>query len=537
MAKRHQRPDPHPGPRVFWAAKAHDIDDGLDAIFLASRYGLTPDDWQEPIILAWLGRRRDGKYCHGRCGLAVPRQNGKNGALEVRELFGMIVLGEAILHTAHEVKTARKAFKRLKHFFGEKADDPAAKFPELNALVAEVRNTNGQEAIVLKSLWRRGDEEMRSTGSPGADWELVARGGSVEFVARSSGSGRGFTVDVLVLDEAQHLDDDELEAIRSAVSSAPLGNPQVIYMGTPPDREKGQMGTVWLRVRAGANKQKRLCWIEYGAPDGPLPDIDDVDLLFAANPALELQHANGAYGLRMDTVNDERDDLSPEGVARERFGWWGNDPSVQRNGVIDVTRWGELKTQADAPTRAQLTVDMAPDLAYTSIGLGAEHDDGRTLVLVDRLEGTGEALAAVKRTLANLSTTVEVALTPTAKVLSPKLTRAGIEHKVLTNTEVGAGCIALQEMARLSTVAHVNQQVLNDAVRNATTRYVGDTQHWDRRERSIDISALVAGSVAAQRFVALTAKPKAPPPAPRRAGSSTRHRTSSRSPSMATAGF
>ena len=38
---------------------------------------------------------------------------------------------------------------------------------------------------------------------------------------------------VLVLDEAQHLDDDELEAIRSAVSSAPLGNPQVIYTGTP----------------------------------------------------------------------------------------------------------------------------------------------------------------------------------------------------------------------------------------------------------------------------------------------------------------
>lgn len=535
MAKRHPRPDPHPGPRIFWAQKAASVDDGLDAIFLASRYGLTPDDWQEPIVLAWLGRRRDGKFCHGRCGLAVPRQNGKNGALEVRELFGMIVLGEAFLHTAHEVKTARKAFKRLKHFFGEKGDDPAAKFPELNALVAEVRNTNGQEAIVLKSVWRLGDNEVRSTGSPGAGWELVARGGSVEFVARSSGSGRGFTVDVLVLDEAQHLDDDELEAIRSSVSSAPLGNPQVIYMGTPPDREKGQTGVVWLRIRAGANKQKRLCWIEYGAPDGPLPDLDNVEALFAANPALELQHGNGAYGLRWDTVNDEREELSPEGYARERFGWWGNDPTVQRRGVIDVERWGELKVQADAPVKAQLTVDMAPDLSFTSLALASEFDGSRTLVLVDRLEGTEEALASVKKIVARLSETVEVALTPTAKVLGPKLTRAKIEHRVLTNVEVGAGCIAFQEMARLRTVAHVNQQVLNDAVRNSVTRFVGETQHWDRRERAIDISALVAASVAAQRYVALTAKPKTPPPAPRLAGPPAS--TARRSSSPAMAGF
>jgi hypothetical protein len=65
----------------------------------------------------------------------VPRQNGKNALIEVRELFGMVGRGEKFLHTAHEVKTARKAFKRLQHFFGTKPDDPGAKFPELNALV------------------------------------------------------------------------------------------------------------------------------------------------------------------------------------------------------------------------------------------------------------------------------------------------------------------------------------------------------------------------------------------------------------------
>jgi hypothetical protein len=35
----------------------------------------------------------------------------------------------------------------------------------------------------------------------------------VEFIARSKGSGRGFTVDVLVCDEAQDLADEELGGV------------------------------------------------------------------------------------------------------------------------------------------------------------------------------------------------------------------------------------------------------------------------------------------------------------------------------------
>src|SRR5690606_13726157 len=105
----------------------------------------------------------------------------------------MVILGEKFLHTAHEVKTARKAFKRILTFFDARLGAPA----ELADMVTEIGKTNGQEAIFLNN------------------------GGSIEFVSRSKGSGRRFTVDVLVLDVAQHLEDEELEAIRPAVSSAP----------------------------------------------------------------------------------------------------------------------------------------------------------------------------------------------------------------------------------------------------------------------------------------------------------------------------
>ena len=108
-------------PRVRRAPRStsNDVD---DAVFLASEYGLKPDDWQEDVLESWLGRRRDGRWSASTCGLAVPRQNGKNGAIEIRELFGMVGLGERILHTAHEVKTARKAFNLLVEVGKVKAD-------------------------------------------------------------------------------------------------------------------------------------------------------------------------------------------------------------------------------------------------------------------------------------------------------------------------------------------------------------------------------------------------------------------------------
>lgn len=514
-----RRPDIPPIPRVRWAALAVKAvsNDVEDAVFLSSAYGLIPDHWQRPILVDWLSRRRDGKWCYGRCGLAVPRQNGKNGVLEIRELFGMVVLGEAILHAAHEVKTTRKAFKRLQHFFGKKASDPDARFPDLNALVLEVRSTNGQEAIILKDVCRKCGSTVDRCAC--GDERDLRRGGSIEFVARSSGSGRGFTVDLLVLDEAQHLDDDELEAIRSAVSSAPLGNPQVIYTGTPPNREKGELGVVWLRVRASAGKDKRLSWTEYGVPDGPMPDIDDIQLLYEVNPALELRHGNGAFGLTMDVVRDERHDLSPEGYARERYGWWGN-PETVRRGVIDMDQWRNLRVDATAPTKATIVLDVDPDLHWTSVGVAAAAPGGKTLILVNRLTGTEGGIDQVLKLRNELAEVVEVALTPAAgAVFSAGLTKAGVEHNTLTYADCGRACMAFQDMVRNGSAVHVNQQELNDAARNAITRYVNGAQVWDLRDRSIDISPIVAGSTAAHRWALLTAKPKSPPPPPESLGS------------------
>lgn len=272
-----QRPRFHVAPRI-------DRTFGDIASKFTSDYGIDPDEWQRFVLDDWLGQYR-GQWGALTCGLAVPRQNGKNALLEFRELFGMVGLSERILHTAHEVKTAQKHFRRLKYFFGDSAGDPAANFPELNALVKTVRSVNGQEAIMLNN------------------------GGSIEIVARSKNSGRGFTVDVLVMDEAQELSENSLEALMPTTSAAPLGNPQWIFTGTPPGPSAD--GEVFTRIRAEAlsDSAKRLAWHEWSV-EGEF-NLDDRELWRMTNPGLD------AGRMQMDVIAGERARFSPGGFARE----------------------------------------------------------------------------------------------------------------------------------------------------------------------------------------------------------------------------
>ena len=326
-----------------------------------------PDQWQKLILDDWLGERA-GKWASLTCGLAVPRQNGKNGALEIREIFGMVGLGEKILHTAHEVKTAQKHFRRLKHFFGTKANDPAAAYPELNALVAQVRSVNGQEAIFLKA------------------------GGSIEIVARSKNSSRGFTVDVLVFDEAQELDEDAKEALIPTTASAPLGNPQWIYTGTPPG--PNAQGGAFTRTRTEAldGSRKRISWIEWSVPEGDV-DINDEALAYATNPQLDRPRPNGAYGLQWEIVEGERGELSPDGFARERLGQW---PAVtSTTSLIKDTDWAMLAEDPAevTPGRMVIGVKFSIDGALSGLAVGVRPDNGAP-VHVDgiRLASTGEGM-------------------------------------------------------------------------------------------------------------------------------------------------
>ena len=64
--------------------------------------GLHLDPWQQLVLEGACGERADGKWSAFEVAVISPRQNGKNGILEAREIAGLCLFGEQlILHSAH----------------------------------------------------------------------------------------------------------------------------------------------------------------------------------------------------------------------------------------------------------------------------------------------------------------------------------------------------------------------------------------------------------------------------------------------------
>ena len=289
--------------------------DGGDAALLMAEYGYKLDPWQKSVLDCWLGLDAEGHYTVMSAGLAVPRQNGKNATIEGREFFGLIVKGERILHTAHETKTSKKSFRRLVSMFTDK------KHPEVMACVSAIRYTNGEEGIELNN------------------------GGRIEFSTRTRQSARGFDgVSLIIYDEAQELTDDQVEATMATLAASPIGSRQIIYAGTPP--YPGCPGTVFRRVRESCLDAPGSgeAWHEWSVDAKSVDEInvEDHALWYSTNPALGLR-------LSEDFTTTELRQMSRDGFARERLGWWTPVRSEKVDYAIDRTQWASCRSEKLKP--------------------------------------------------------------------------------------------------------------------------------------------------------------------------------------------
>ena len=448
-------------------AAAYSVSAGGDAGELGREYGLTPDPWQQQVLDDWLAVGSNGRLASGVCGVFVPRQNGKNAILEIVELFKATIQGRRILHTAHELKSARKAFMRLRSFF-----ENERQFPDLYRMVKSIRATNGQEAIVLHHPDCATFE--RKCGCPG--W------GSVEFVARSRGSARGFTVDDLVCDEAQELSDEQLEALLPTVSAAPSGDPQQIFLGTPPGPLAD--GSVVLRLRGQAlSGGKRIAWTEFSIPDES--DPDDLSrqwrkLAGNTNPALGRR-------LNFGTVSDEHESMSAAGFARERLGWWDRGQSA--TSVIPADKWAQSavdeaslvggKVFGVSFSRSGNRVALA-GAGKTDAGVHVEVIDGLSGTIVDGVGRLADWLAV------RWGDTDRIMVAGSGAVLLQKaLTDRGVPGRGVVVADTGTyveACQAFLEGVRSGVVSHPRadsrRDMLDIAVRSAVQKKKGSAWGW-----------------------------------------------------------
>ena len=295
-------------PRFDIAASNINTFNGEDAIKLSNAFLVPLHEWQGHVLTCWLAENSKNKYVHQTCGLIVPRQNGKTQLLAARILFGLLFAndyqGEIINYSAHRVDATLEMFNILVDAFGDpRKPSYTWEHPELHKRLKQITFTNGRQKIVTNN------------------------GGQVTFAARSTGSGRGSSLDVQIYDEAGFLTNDQLSAMLPTQSAAKHKNLQTIYVGTPPS-EHGIYAEPFAQTRASAlAKKKGMCWHEWSVEE--VGDISDLDRIKACNPS---------YGKNLlpQAVQNELAQFSVDKFAIERLCWW---PETASSKAINPQKW------------------------------------------------------------------------------------------------------------------------------------------------------------------------------------------------------
>ena len=442
-------------PRILSRPSAAVASAGAEAADLAASAGLVLDDWQRFVLDVALAERADGKWAAFEVGLVVPRQNGKGAVLEARELAGLFLLGEQlILHSAHEFKTAQEAFRRVLTLV-ENTD-------WLRKQVARVRTSHGEEGIELKS------------------------GQRLRFVARSTGSGRGFSGDCVILDEAYNLPVEAMAALLPTMSArmgATRGGPQLWYTSSAGMASSTQLWSVRQRGIAG---DKRLAYLEWSTEREP----SDPEGWAEANPSL-------GGRITEEFVEAEFAALSaalPE-FARERCGVWEDPTGADR--VISADAWLACADDTSTVTgRMAFAVDVSPDRSTASVAVCGARADGLVHVeLVDRFRSVEPVLARLVE-LWQRHSPVAVAVdqgSPAASLI-PELEAAGVKVAPMGGRDVAAACGQFYDAVIGKQLRHLNQAELAAALDGARKRDLGDAWAWHRRKSSVDITPLVAAT-------------------------------------------
>ena len=433
-----------------------------DIVEMMAGYGMRLDPWQEHFLGPALAEQDSGRWVAQRVGLSVPRQNGKTAILEAREMAGLLLFGEQlIIHSAHEVKTALEAFQRIKGYF-ENYDD-------LRGRVRRIVHARGSEEIALKT------------------------GQRLRFMARSTGAGRGFSADCVVLDEGQILSEATFAAILPTLSARP--NPQVWITGTPPN--ENQDGTVFEKVRESGLQPNPsgVYYAEWSAD--PELSLDDPKAVQQSNPALGIR-------IQPDFVQGERESMSDDHFARERTGQWDVEKG---HSVIPMDTWALLGT--DSPledTEISIAVDVNPTRSRCAVaiaGLRRDFDPStrkmreRTHVeVIQYRDGVGWAVDYIAEVVARRNPRAVVVdnAGPAGALIEPLRAR-GVLVTTTNATQVGQACGQFYDAAMEDRLRHFSQPQLNSALGAARKRNLGDAWAWHRKDAT-DISPLVAVTLA-----------------------------------------
>lgn len=448
-----------------------------DAVDLAALAGLTMDPWQEHVLRASLGERKDGRWSAFRTALVVPRQNGKNAILEARELAGLLLFGErVIVHTAHEFKTANNSMIALMNRI--KACE----------LIEYVRGGAG----VTSDTDIRDIDGFKTGNQPSITMKVNKKDHILQFAARSSGSGRGFTGDLVVLDEAYALKSSEMAALLPTMSAKSIsGNPQLWFTSSAGMPESDLLAG--LREQGMSRSADRLAYFEWSADENS--DPLDKESWYEANPAL-------GYRISEEYIQDEYDTFmvvdAIEEFKRERLGIWAK---LGGESVFPAGVWSDLADTKSTPGPTLVfAVEVAGKRESASISLLSYRADELVHAeVIDNRLGTSWIGSRLRELRDKWSPAAIVAIAGGhVDSLIPAWKREGVRVKLIKWADYVQACGVVFDWITQRKLRHLDDPVLNAAVEGVKQTFTRDNAswYWSRKNSDVDITALVALTVA-----------------------------------------
>lgn len=408
----------------------YSVTDGADAIDLYELTGRTALQWQKMMVNDILARNEDGQWTHTRFGYSVPRQNGKGEILAIRELYAL-ASGEKVIHTAHLVQTAHKAFERL--------------------------------CIILDDL----GIAYRSIKAKGQELIEITDGGRIEFRTRTATGALGESYDVLVVDEAQEYKIDQESALTYVISAS--ANPQTIMCGTPPTPVSS--GTVFRDYRDNVltGSLEDCGWAEWSVSQ--FSDVTDKELWYETNPSLGIRIRERTVAAEIGKTEDKVVDFNIQ-----RLGLWLRE---NQKSAIQQADWDKTLVAAIPKLTGQMSVGIKYQKAgeTVSVAIAVKTEDDRIFVeVVNRLrvrDGTGWIIEFLKKSKNKLNKVV-VDGANGQKILEDAMKAEKLKGCVLPKVAQVINANALFEKNIFETrICRMDQPALTAVVTNCEKRRIG----------------------------------------------------------------
>ena len=466
MSMSWQHVEPTPAIVVLPPA-AVNLDEAHLAIDLWQFYtGKTADPSQVLAVQVMMAKNASGTWAARSTGREMPRQNGKGDELEIVELWGLVQRGEAIVHSAHELNTVSSAFLRMQNVLNGHRD--------------------------LRNKVRR---ELKGLGQQ----QIETKAGVIQYRTRTKGGARGLDdISRLVIDEAQHAEPEQLASSTPILMANP--NPQTNFVGT--GGIDGISDWWWqVRLRALSDDPGDFGYVGHTAErltadmdmhHRPAVDALDRALWVYANPGLAAGRGD------MGFLEEQLRNLGPRLFAREHLGVWDDPPLNAAGSIIDLARWDVLADESHPITSGEtFALDVSPDRQRASFAVAGRCADGRVQVeVIDARPGVSWVVERARQLHESHRKPIRIEKGSPAGSFGSLLVEAGVPVVEVSTADHARAVGQFIDAVNASSLRHRGDAALRSAIVGATFRHTGDADLWSRRSSKVDITPLVAGTLA-----------------------------------------